>query len=113
MALIEIPRANDYTLSFSLDEGASSVTKVFFTLKPLDDISQTDDDATVSKDLVSPTDYTITGDTLEGTCILSHDDTDIPEGIYKYDFKLVGASKFNNTNKGLIEITDRVTVRET
>lgn len=109
MAVIEIPRANDHRITFSLSSGATDVTNVYFTLKERGDIAQNDTDAVTTKNCS----FTIMGDTLAGYVDLDHDDTDISENYYKYDFKLKYANgSLVNTNSGFIRITPRVTVRE-
>lgn len=107
--IILIPRANDRRITYSLSSGGTAITQALFTIKEIGDIAQNDTDALIS------TNATVNhvGDTLNGYIDLTHDNTDIDEGPYKFDFKLKSSTgTLVNTTSGFIVISDRVTVRE-
>lgn len=109
MAVIDIPRANDRRLTFSLASGATDAQTIFFTLKYRHDVTSNDSGALIAKTCT----FTPSGDSLTGYVDLSHDETDIAELYYKYDFKLkYTTGKIANIESGLIRIKERVTVRE-
>lgn len=107
---ISIPRGNDRNLraTVSQDDVVVDITgwTIFFTVKR--DTDQEDADAAITK-TVTPDDPT------NGICniALTDDDTDIAEGIYRYDVKVKDdQDKLQNSSVGNFIIEDRVTIRE-
>jgi len=108
MEIIEIPRGNDYRITFSLSSGATGTTDVVFTMKLFSDVAQNDNNAIIAKAAT----FTLNSDALTGYVDLTDDETDVTEKAYKFDFKLKISGKYSNVSSGVIIIGERVTVRE-
>ena len=72
---------------------------MLFTVKTAQDSAQNDDAALIKKDVTS-------------SYLLSATDTDIPEGMYRYDLKVIGTGIERNTASGIFIIEPRVGVRD-
>lgn len=111
MEKITIPQGNDRAYEITVKNADGTDTNItgwtiLFTVK--NDLCEPDVDAliaataTISSPTTSPQAY----------INLSASNTDIALGLYKYDLKFKdGSGKVQNTDVGVFEVTNRVTIR--
>lgn len=114
MATISIVRRDDKTINITCRNADTGnpidITgySIFFTVKS--NTGQSDDDALISKKVTSHTDPT-NGQT---SINLTHDDTNIEEGSYLYDFQLVSPGNIvSSVEHDVFNVLNDVTIRTT
>ena len=111
--MITIIRGTDNSVATTIKLNGTAIDitgyTVLFTVKKRDDISKSDDSAIIQKTITEHTDPT-TGQT---TINLTNTDTDIEQGQYYWDIRLINPSgSISQTNRGELEIVSGITKRE-
>ena len=106
-----IPRGTDSTIDITFTENGLpfNITgyTILFTVKKQCDLAKDDTFALISKDVTTHTDPTQGKSQL----ILTNEDTDIDQGNYYWDIRLIKDGTISQTSRGEIEITQTVTKR--
>ena len=114
MTIVTIQKGNPYTATLNITSSGVPYDltgrTIFFTLKYVDDLYDDDTHALITKDIL-PVDHP---NPTAGISVLSlsRDDTDIPSGEYKADFKIYESGVVeSNTDTFTVLITNTVTRR--
>jgi hypothetical protein len=101
---------NSITITFKENNVAIDITgyTILFTVKKQCDINKDDDFALIEKTITTHSDPTHG----ESTLILSSTDTDIDEGNYYWDLRLIKDGVITQTQRDNLEITNGITTRK-
>jgi len=110
--MISIIRGTDNSIKITFKENnvAIDITgyTILFTVKKQCDINKDDDFALIKKTITTHSDPTYG----ESTLILSSTDTDIDEGNYYWDLRLIKDGVITQTQRDNLEITNGITTRK-
>lgn len=110
--MISIIKGTDNSIKIKFTEAGQEVNitgyTILFTVKKQCDINKDDDFALISKEITVHSDPTHGESTLN----LSSTDTDIDEGIYYWDLRLIKDGVITQTQRDNLEITSGITKRK-